>query len=749
MGYKIIGYYNHNNIGDDQYQITFPMLFEEKCEFIDADTIEKYQFDDNDVIIFGGGAVLNDYFVDKINLKFKDKPNKIIGLSIDLPFTDILLKTNKLDRIDYMYIRNYQDYNLFSKFYNKNKIEYLPDTSCLLKNQINFISSRKTLGIVLCNNIYNDFIISFIKKCKGYKINFISFNLIEDVRTYKQLNEILKDTNIEYEIIFNEDPQKIFREVDKCDLLISMRFHGCLFAYHNKVPFIPLLNTRKVICLVKDLNWEYVSWDSNFQFDENQFYKSFNKLLTTPKINYINYTIDIPKFRQSFKKCLSNKEKYVTTNVLYYKQDTKDLPYETAVKYISYLISNNTNSKYNYGLLEKMSKPNFNFINEVSWIIDDYYKENILEPNQLSNPNGKYCLTFKNQNDLSGIHRSGWKYVYDNLFPGQNDNADLLLDMYLDETFLWNSDIYSLLGIIPYTQKWIGFVHHTFDETFSDYNCKSILNNDKFILSLKFCKGIITLSEYLKDQLEKHLLVLGLCVPIYCIYHPTEEPKIKFDMNKYIKNNNKRLVNIGTWLRNIYFFYGLDVYEKNERLFCSKNIKKYNKAVLTGKESSNYFPSDTFLEDFKKFLEHEQTREYTCQLFSSRHPQLRNNWYLHLLNDITDKIQSVEKIDYLSSDEFDNLMSQNVVFIRLVDCSAVNTLIECVVRNTPVVVNSHPAVVEILGPKYPLYFNDTNNLYLNNVKILDAHKYLVKLDKSKLKIETFMRKFKTVLENVN
>ena len=92
-------------------------------------------------------------------------------------------------------------------------------------------------------NIYNDFIVSFIKKCKGFKINFISFNLIEDVRTYKQLNEILKDTNIEYEIIFNEDPQKIFREVDKCDLLISMRFHGCLFAYHNKVPFIPLCLT--------------------------------------------------------------------------------------------------------------------------------------------------------------------------------------------------------------------------------------------------------------------------------------------------------------------------------------------------------------------------------------------------------------------------------------------------------------------------------------------------------------------------
>ena len=240
MGYKIIGYYNHNNIGDDQYQITFPMLFEEKCEFIDADTIERYQFDDNDVIIFGGGAVLNDYFVDKLNLKFKDKPNKIIGLSIDLPFTDILLKTNKLDRIDYMYIRNYQDYQLFSKFYNKNKIEYLPDTSCLLKNQINLISSRKTLGIVLCDTTYNDFIVSFVKKCKGYKINFISFNLIEDVRVYKQLNEILKDTTIEYEIIFNDDPQKIFREVDKCDLLISMRFHGCLFAYHNKVPFIPL-----------------------------------------------------------------------------------------------------------------------------------------------------------------------------------------------------------------------------------------------------------------------------------------------------------------------------------------------------------------------------------------------------------------------------------------------------------------------------------------------------------------------------
>ena len=79
-----------------------------------------------------------------------------------------------------------------------------------------------------------------------------------------------------------------------------------------------------------------------------------------------------------------------------------------------------------------------------------------------------------------------------------------------------------------------------------------------------------------------------------------------------------------------------------------------------------------------------------------------------------------------------------------------NTIIECVVRNTPIIVNNHPAVVEILGKKYPLYFNngssyfDMNtqiNGFLTIANINNANIYLQKMDKSKLNITNFIDNF--------
>jgi hypothetical protein len=112
---------------------------------------------------------------------------------------------------------------------------------------------------------------------------------------------------------------------------------------------------------------------------------------------------------------------------------------------------------------------------------------------------------------------------------------------------------------------------------------------------------------------------------------------------------------------------------------------------------------------------------------------------------------------YLDNKEYDRLLTENIVFIYLVDASAVNTLLECVIRNTPIIVNKIPAIVEILGENYPLYINitgDGNNYYEINRqvnvllkdtrKISSAHKYLQKIDKEFLNI----RKFKDELVNI-
>ena len=68
-------------------------------------------------------------------------------------------------------------------------------------------------------------------------------------------------------------------------------------------------------------------------------------------------------------------------------------------------------------------------------------------------------------------------------------------------------------------------------------------------------------------------------------------------------------------------------------------------------------------------------------------------------------MKSVEVMEHLSDSAYDELLSDIVVFLNLIDASAVNTVIECIVRNTPLIINRLPAIVEILGEDYPLLSN--------------------------------------------
>jgi hypothetical protein len=67
---------------------------------------------------------------------------------------------------------------------------------------------------------------------------------------------------------------------------------------------------------------------------------------------------------------------------------------------------------------------------------------------------------------------------------------------------------------------------------------------------------------------------------------------------------------------------------------------------------------------------------------------------------------SVEFLAYQTPGDYDRLLTNNVVFLDLYDTIVNNTIIECVVRRTPVVCNRLPSLVELLGPDYPLFFSD-------------------------------------------
>jgi hypothetical protein len=47
----------------------------------------------------------------------------------------------------------------------------------------------------------------------------------------------------------------------------------------------------------------------------------------------------------------------------------------------------------------------------------------------------------------------------------------------------------------------------------------------------------------------------------------------------------------------------------------------------------------------------------------------------------------------------------------LYDATSNNAIVECIIRNTPIIVNKLPGVVDYLGENYPLYFNILRVLY--------------------------------------
>ena len=130
-------------------------------------------------------------------------------------------------------------------------------------------------------------------------------------------------------------------------------------------------------------------------------------------------------------------------------------------------------------------------------------------------------MNYINQFDYDGLHRSGWSYVLHNLKYKQSING-IICDFYVDRTFHWNNNILKQLKIIPYTSPWIGFIHHTMDENYTDYNTSNLFKNKLFTESLKHCKGLIVLSNYLREQIINYIAKLNISVKVYSLVHPTE-----------------------------------------------------------------------------------------------------------------------------------------------------------------------------------------------------------------------------------
>lgn len=120
--------------------------------------------------------------------------------------------------------------------------------------------------------------------------------------------------------------------------------------------------------------------------------------------------------------------------------------------------------------------------------------------------------------------------------------------------------------------------------------------------------------------------------------------------------------------------------------------------------------------------------------------------------------RSVNIINKLNDDQYLELLTQKVIFCDYIDCSASNTIVECIATSTPIILNKLPSIVEYLGENYPLYIEniadastgessalagDTYNL--SNDLISRAHEYLKNMNKDDLTIEHFNKSIEDIV----
>lgn len=193
-------------------------------------------------------------------------------------------------------------------------------------------------------------------------------------------------------------------------------------------------------------------------------------------------------------------------------------------------------------------------------------------------------------------------------------------------------------------EPWVGFVHQVPKHNLRWFpDLERLLKDECWKASAQNCLGLFVLSTYVKDYLQG----AGCDIPVARILYPGEPTDRIFSLDHFFSRSPRRVVSGGEFLRNFQPFFDLTAPGFSKQLLVHEGFK----------------------------------------------------WESIVPND------SVELLGRVSDDEYDALLQDSVVFLNLRDAPANTTVVECIVRSTPILINRLPGVVEYLGEDYPFYYS--------------------------------------------
>lgn len=760
--FLVLGFYDRHNLGDEIYKIVFKKYFPYNLTFLCIDDLTgDLEINKFDGIMLGGGDLINTYFVDKYKTIVSEYKGIKLGISLGFPFKS-MIRSENLQMFDHIFTRNYEELRNLQTIIGSEKAHFLPDFAYLLDRKIK-VNKRKVCGVFLVDNIIYftnilDTLIDFIKIVSAdYDIIFYLFDpndYIISKAVYDRLNDPekikLDDTNY--------TPDEMMDKISDLEFGICMRYHAHILCMLCDVPFISISSTKKTKSLMRFADMQ--KYQYKIILDKNKtpidaklddiinIYKNISgdKHIIKNKINNIvnkcKFLLDHEQIQNII---LQHKD--IDHTLLYAEKNITD--YETIPRLISRKALGYPDSIYNWGIMNKILK----IPHAIKEIIKDALEYIFNQTNEKIIINNKnilpLTLKISEYQIYKNTHRGGWYLAIEKIAELMSLNG-VYCDMYVDRTFHWCNNYYYYLGCIPYTIPWCGFIHHTFNESYSKYNNVELFNNKYFLQSLTTCVALFTLSKHLTNKLEIKLKELNINVPVKTLVHPIDNPYNYFTMRNYNNNKNKKIIQIGAWLRNLFTIYTLETtLEKNILIGKDMNDCKIPdnfeiKLLLDKKMNSNentklmrFAPCRGEPLKIPRIIQH--MIEWIKNKYNTTNLLYNNNiLYVDdqkIIEDINKLISSVNYISFLENKEYDLLLSSNIIFINLIDVAACNVILEAIVRNTPIYINKCEGVVEILGDEYPLYYNESQ---LTNINIEKAHKYLSKLDKSIYTIEYFI-----------
>jgi tetratricopeptide (TPR) repeat protein len=330
-------------------------------------------------------------------------------------------------------------------------------------------------------------------------------------------------------------------------------------------------------------------------------------------------------------------------------------------------------------------------------------------------------------------HRSGWSYGLRALKPLHNEQG-VLFDGCIEENFArqhWQAGIRDAAileelkrrglfqalatseeqGRVPYTQPWLGVVHNppNLPAWFHSHEApQNIFAREIWKKSAESCRGLFTSSRFTAEWLRQ-----STRLPVDVFTFPTEVPERTFEVEQFLANPRKKIIQVGWWLRQLSAIHRLPL--------ASDNPLGYEKIRLV----PNFFgDAEAYL---SALLAHELTQT-KCRI----EPRYGDN---------------TRTLPHVTDQAYDKLLSENIAFAFLYDANANNLVVECIARATPLLINRLPAVVEYLGVNYPLYVGNLDEAAAKALDvdlIVQAHEYLKQLPtRYKLTSQCFLESIRT------